>query len=106
MSWTSCDAGTNAEGKPSYSNELVPKHGTRAQFMGELRAALEVFLPHYWDHVMMQRGIKVHEALKDSTTGTFRSDYAAQIKTIRAHNATCAHPESHNLCVTVVGGEP
>mmetsp|Transcript_25121 Transcript_25121/g.84671 ORF Transcript_25121/g.84671 Transcript_25121/m.84671 type:complete len:497 (+) Transcript_25121:2689-4179(+) len=74
--------------------------------MGELRTALEAFLPHYWDHVMMQRGIKVHEALKDGTTATIRSDYAAQIKTIRAHGATCAHPETHNLCVTVVGHEP
>ena len=98
--------GTNSEGKPSYSDELVPKHGTRAQFMMELRAALEIYLPHFWDHVLMQRGIKVHEALKDSITATIRSDYAAQIKTIRAHNATCASPETHNLCVTVVGGEP
>lgn len=98
--------GTNAEGKPSYSDELVPKHGTRAQFMTELRESLEAYLPHFWDHVLMQRGIKVHEAHKDSVTATIRSDYAAQIKTIRAHNATCASPESHNLCVTVVGGEP
>ena len=98
--------GTNADGKASYSDELVPKHGTRAEFLGELRAALETYLPHFWDHVLMQRGIKVHEALKDSVTATIRSDYAAQIKTIRLHNATCATQETHNLCVTVVGCEP
>ena len=98
--------GTNAEGKPSYSPELVPKHGTRKEFMAELRAAIEAFLPHFWDHVLMSRGIKVHKALKDGVTATFRSDYAAQIKTIRAHSATCAHPESHNLCITVVGHSP
>lgn len=74
--------------------------------MAELRAAIEAFLPHFWDHVMLQRGIKVHETLKDGVTATLRSDYAAQIKTIRAHNATCAHPESHNLCITVVGHSP
>ena len=98
--------GINAEGKPSYSPELVPKHGTRKEFMVELRTAIETFLPHFWDHVLMQRGITVHEALKDNVTATFRSDYAAQIKTIRVHNATCAHPESHNLCITVVGHSP
>lgn len=97
---------TNAEGKPSYSDELVPKHGTRSQFMRELLAALEVYLPHFWDQVLMQRGIKVHEALIYSTTATIRSDYAAQIKTIRVYNATCASPETHNLCVTVVGCQP
>lgn len=74
--------------------------------MTELRKALEVYIPHFWDHVLLQRGIKVHETLKDMVTATIRSDYAAQIKTIRAHSATCATPESHNLCVTVVGHEP
>ena len=98
--------GINAEGKPSYSPELVPKHGTRKEFMVELRAAIETFLPHFWDHVLMQRAITVHEALKDNVTATFRSDYAAQIKTIRVHSATCAHPESRNLCITLVGHSP
>lgn len=98
--------GTNAEGKPSYSPELVPRHGTRREFMTELRVAIDAFLPHFWDHVLMQRGIKVHETLKDNVTATIRSDYAAQIKTIRLHSATCAHPESHNLCITVVGHSP
>lgn len=84
----------------------MPRYGTRAQFLRELRVALETYLPHFWDHVLMQRGIKVHEVHKDSVTATVRSDYAAQIKTIRAHNATCATSETLNLCVTVVGHEP
>ena len=104
--WEPSLRGKNADGEPSYSDELVPKHGTRAEFMQELRQAIEAFLPHWWDHVMMQRGIKVHEAHKDSVTATIRSDYAAQIKTLRVHNSTCASPETHNLCVTVVGHSP
>ena len=56
--------------------------------MAELRRAIEVFMPHWWDHVMMQRGIKVHETHKDGVTATIRSDYAAQIKTIPLNAAT------------------
>ena len=63
-------------------------------------------MPHFWDVVMTARGIKVHEAHKNDVTATIRSDYAAQIRTIRVHNATCATPETHNLCVTVVGHSP
>ena len=98
--------GKNADGEPSYSDELVPKHGTRREFMVELRAAIEAYLPHWWDNVMMQRGIKVYEAHKDGVTATLRSDYAAQIRTIRLHTATCASAETHNLCVTVLGHSP
>ena len=61
--------GKNADGEPSYSDELVPKQGTRRDFMVELRAAIEAYLPHWWDNVMMQRGTKVHEAHKDDVTG-------------------------------------
>jgi hypothetical protein len=106
QTWEPRLRGKNADGEPTYADELVPKHGTRAEFMAELRRAIEVFMPHWWDHVMMQRGIKVHETHKDSVTATIRSDYAAQIKTIRVHSATCAHAETHNLCVTVVGHSP
>ena len=49
---------------------------------------------------------QVHEVHKDCVTATIRSDYAAQIKTIRTFSATCARAETHNLCVTVVGREP
>ena len=35
--------------------------GTRLEFMQELCKAIEAFLPHFYDYVMMQRGIKVFE---------------------------------------------
>mmetsp|Transcript_2435 Transcript_2435/g.7592 ORF Transcript_2435/g.7592 Transcript_2435/m.7592 type:complete len:392 (+) Transcript_2435:754-1929(+) len=106
MAWEPRQRGTNADGEPSYSNELVPKRGTRREFMCFLRQALEAYLPHYWDLRMMQRGLLVFEQHKGPTTATIRSDYAAQIRTIRVRNATCATPETHNLCVTVVGHSP
>ena len=39
-------------------------------------------------------------------TATRRADYAAQIKTLRFSSATCAHPETHNMLVAVMGFSP
>ena len=55
--------GTNKDGEPSYSDELCPKHGTRLEFMKELRTAIEVYMPHFYDYIMMCRGIKVSPPL-------------------------------------------
>lgn len=95
--------GTSAEGKPYYSDELVPEHGTRAEGMKALRENAAAYFPHIWKHVLLQRGIACHEANKDAVTATRRADYAAQIKTLRFSSATCAHPETHNMLVAVMG---
>ena len=55
---------------------------------------------------MLQRGISCLEANKDNVTATRRADYAAQMKTLRFSTATCAHPETHNMLVTVMGFLP
>ena len=98
--------GTSSEGKPYYSDEIVPVHGTRAQGLKVLRENATVYFPHIWKHVLLQRGIACHEANKDAVTATRRADYAAQIKTLRFSSATCAHPETHNMLVAVMGYLP
>ena len=98
--------GTSSEGKPYYSDEIVPVHGTRAQGLQVLRANAAAYFPHFWKHVLLQRGIACHEANKDAVTATRRADYAAQIKTLRFSSATCAHPETHNMLVAVMGYLP
>ena len=104
--WRQQLRGTSAEGKPYYSEEMVPVHGTRAQGLAVLRQNAADYFPHIWKHVMLQRGIACHEANKDDVTATRRADYAAQIKTLRFSSATCAHPETHNMLVVVMGFSP
>ena len=77
--WRQQLRGTSAEGKPYYSEELVPVHGTRAQGLKVLRQNAAIYFPHIWKHVMLQRGIQCHEARKDAVTATRRADYAAQV---------------------------
>lgn len=104
--WAPQLRGTNEEGKQFYSPELIPKRGTRAEFIAEFRVGVEAMLPHLWRDKMLRRGLKVHEASKDADTATLWSDYAAQFETSRGHTATCATKERHNNCVTVAGHSP
>ena len=71
-----------------------------------LRQNAAAYFPHIWKHILLQRGIACHEANKDDVTATRRADYAAQIKTLRFSSATCAHPETHNMLVAVMGFSP
>ena len=98
--------GKSSEGKPYYSEEVVPVHGTRKEGLKLLRKQAAAYFPHIWKHVMLQRGIQCHEARKDAVTATRRADYAVQIKTLRFSTATCAHPETHNMLVCVMGFSP
>lgn len=90
----------------SYSPELVPAEGSRADFMKMLRLAASEDLAHDWRDKMFRRGLKVHEALKGSSVATRWVDYAAQFETKRLHTATCAVRERHNLEVALVGFLP
>ena len=47
---------------------------------------------------------EVHELLR--LTISVQSDYASMFETTRIHTATCAHPERHNLLVSIVGYKP
>jgi hypothetical protein len=90
----------------SYSPELVPAEGSRADFFKMLQAAAKANLPHDWRDRMLRRGLKVHEARKNSTVATRWCDYAAQFETKRLHTGTCAVRERHCLEVALVGFSP
>jgi hypothetical protein len=98
--------GTSKDGTDFYADELVPREGTRAQFMGEFRRAVEAYLPHIWEVRLMLHSCRLMEERKDGKTVTRHSDYAAQVPIQRASTATCASKEHINNCVSVMGFKP
>ena len=57
--WEKQLRGTNEDGKPFYSLEWCPKHGTRKQFWAEFRSAVTSNLLHVWRDEMMSQGRRV-----------------------------------------------
>jgi hypothetical protein len=85
--------GTSKDGSDFYADELVPREGTRAQFMAEFRRAVEAYLPHIWEARLMLHSCRLVEERKNGTTATRHSDYAAQVPIVRASTATCQSKE-------------
>jgi hypothetical protein len=98
--------GTSKDGSAYMADELVPRDGPRAQFMGELRTAVEAYLPHIWEVRLMRHACRLMEARKDQVTATRHSDYASQLPIVRASTGTCQSKESINNCVSVIGFKP
>ena len=60
--WAMRLRGVNAEtGKPSYSPEFIPEHGTRAEMLKELRAKVAKVMPHDARDVMMTQAARVFD---------------------------------------------
>ena len=94
LEWKQQLRGNDHDGQPTYAPELVPVRGTRRQFLEYIRGAIAAAMPHRY-RAKMLRGLKVHEALKPSTTATFWSDYGAQMESDRLYTQTCARRERH-----------
>lgn len=190
--WEQRLRGTDADGKPVYSPEWVPRQGTRGQFLSEFRPKVRQWLEHTWRksflshslrliedkrsgrHIVALRGrlkgplllaetmqivfrwvekqqlavvesgevtavrlwqvaswaaiarasnvgvaalqpnadelarLQLAERAYSALSNTVRvqCDYASQLETKRAHTATCATMERHNLEVCVAGFSP
>ena len=98
------------DGKTFTTEEWAPYTGTRKEFLGELRAALETavtpYFYHKWRHRWIRHSIKLHESRKDGRTATELADYAAVLDTPREKTGTCAVPERSNELVVAMGYKP
>jgi hypothetical protein len=59
--WEQRLRGVNDEGKPSYSPEFIPMHGTRMQMLKELRAKVKKVMPHHARNVQMTHAARVFD---------------------------------------------
>lgn len=92
------------------TDEWAPYDGTRSEFLGELRAALESggnpYFYHLQRHRYIRHAIRLHESRKDGHTATELADYAAVLDTPREKTSTCSVPERSNELVVAMGYKP
>ena len=103
--------GEASKAKAFTTEEWAPYEGEQADFLGEIRAAIETggnpyFYHKDFRHKFIRHSIKLHEARKDQVTATELADYAAVLETPRGKTGTCAVPERHNELVMAVGYKP
>ena len=100
-------AGKNREtGELTYQKELIPKHGTRAEFMDALSRMYAEYAPHIRRGAWSRQTSRLHEHHKTATQQTRIADFAAQMPLDRIATPTCAYPERINNCVVVCGHQP
>lgn len=100
----------NGKPKTFTTDEWAPYEGTRAEFLGELRAAIEAGANPYFYHLQRHRyirhAVRLHESRKDGATATELAAYAAVLDTPRKKSGTCCVPERSNELVVAMGYKP
>jgi hypothetical protein len=100
--------GEASKAKPFITEEWAPYTGTQAEFIGELRAAIETapnpyFYHKDFRHKFIRHSIKLHDSRRDDKTATELADYVATLETPRGKTGTCEVPERHNVLVLALG---